>query len=375
MSRARSKSLTRTSAHLRCLGAGLFVAGIALSILATPTEGRHRRGRHRGRHAGRHRVRLRGAYAPRPRGGSSNALRGIGAPKLLVTYRAGIAAYGKAAQVLKRLSPFAVESVTLGTDEALVDLRADLRDRRASMIVAFGALAEQVCASGVGNRPVVFGYGAGPPKTSVAEGGWIRMEPPPRTLVRWARRILPKLRTLGVILPSTEHPLRSRLSRAAQRLGVRIRFASVATAGGGLSAALQLLRAPVDLLWLGPDYRPWTAARLRALRRLQFLFRTPVIGLSAAQVRRGLAVAIDASPAAVAEAVVTLLRKHVRAWVPARRRGRGVQGSRRAARGRPDTLSVGAPRTWRVAIGERALRCFDLQAANLLKAGAVRITP
>jgi hypothetical protein len=323
----------------------------------------------------------------------------------LVIYREGIRAFAETARALQKRSAHPVTLLTLDPKEPLAGLRRDVRLARPAVVVALGPLAQRVATAGLGRRPVVFAYGAGPPRRLPSRGAWLRHGPAPAELMRWAQRLRPGLSSLGVLVPRRTDPRLPALRRAARRQGIRLQVADVRSAGDALSALVSLLGQRPQAVWLGTDFTPWTPARLRAALRLQGWMGVPVLGITAAHVRKGLALAIDADPVSVATSLARLLRAGVPRWraleggAPRRerthrarrrshsRRDGARDGARRpaAAQGRPGSAER-APEPGsdfrarrvsrrRVSINPRTLRVLGLSPTRALAAGATEVHP
>jgi hypothetical protein len=312
---------------------------------------------------------------------------------VVVIFREHITAFRETAQALRGRSAFPVLLLPLDPEEPLQGLRRDVEVAEPEVVVALGPLAARVAARGLEQSPLVFAYGSGPPETTARQGGWLRHDPRPAAVLRWLVQIRPKLSSVGMVLPDKRDRRIRRLQHVARQQGIRLRLAYVGAAGDALTALVSLLSQRPQAVWLGFDVRPWTPARLRAALALQVLTGVPVVGITPAHVKRGLAMAVDASPETVAATLDAFIRARIRGWLAARarsgsarrrrgrdrlhRRWRGGNGRRRGAGGDAARASLKAGRlvsrrvpARRVTLNPRSLRALGLSPDKALAAGA-----
>lgn len=309
-------------------------------------------------------------------GGASSQTPAAGKPRVLVIYRRDVAVFAKVAQTLRLRSGWIVVPRPLDPAVPLPDQRRGLAREKAQFLVALGPHAEQVAAQGMGEIFWILALTNRYPALSDRPGAWLATGASPELLLEHVTLLAPRLRTLGVILRDGQASLSSELSRVCQKHGVTLVTAKVAPEGDPLRALLSLLRDRAGAVWLGTSIDGWTVARLRAARNIQALLRRPVVGVTREHVVSGLVMALDSSPADVAEAIHGLLLGQG-AIMLERARAMALSGRQGRAHKQPTISTVLASelRAGQVSISAHAARSLGMDPRAVIKAGAYPVRP
>ncbi len=116
--------------------------------------------------------------------------------------------------------------------------------------------------------------------------------PPPEHQWRWFRRLLPRVKTLGVLYTPDHHDRLQILAKLGQRDGITIVPIAVETPER-LAEALAELPDSIEALWLLGNGRLFSATTARSILITAFRKRIPLIGLSRQWVEAGAVYAFD----------------------------------------------------------------------------------
>jgi hypothetical protein len=338
----------------------LMLAAVLVSSIPTAQARRRRR-----RRPAKPRV-------ERPTSGAQH-LRRVGNPRVVVVRRQGVRDFRLAAAAFRGSITFPTTELALDRAMPPKDLLEDIADAKPKIIVALGPWAARVLARGLADVPVVFGYLPGLPTTSALQGGWLSLAPSSPQVVRWLERLVPRLRRVALVVADAKDALAVDFEKACRHRGIQPVVVVATSAADVPSRVVLALKQRPDALWLGRDVALYPPAVLLQLRRLQALHRIPLVGITREHARQGLVLAVDASPARMAEAARRLVRRKVASWLLP-----GAARPRRAARGatvpplRASRLVREVLVPDRVTVNTVAARALGLDPGAALRAGAKR---
>lgn len=162
------------------------------------------------------------------------------------------------------------------------------------ILVTLGALALQRVRAVVSTRPLVAGMLLSTEGLqSLPNATAVSLEFPWEVQVQWLRRVLPHIRTLGVLYNPKDNQRRIEAARQAARgLGFTVETQEVHDAKD-LPAALASLGKRVEVLWGVVDDLVLNPQTAQQILLFSFQNRLPLIGLSAAWVKAGALYALE----------------------------------------------------------------------------------
>lgn len=218
----------------------------------------------------------------------------LAAQRLVSITSADTEPYQLAAGGLSRLGA-SVERFALGPDQERAIAAAIARGNRDLAVVTFGAAA----AAFTGNARV-------PPTTPVVNcmvlgavpakpGGPISvpLEIPADTQAAWIQRLLPKVRSVGILYDPAQNESRAaETAEAMKRVGLGVVIESVPNPPA-LPVALQRLQNNVDVLHALADTTVYSREHARALLLFSFRQQIPLVGPTESWVKAGALFALD----------------------------------------------------------------------------------
>jgi len=298
-------------------------------------------------------------------------LKQVGSPKIVVVRRQNVRTFRLVSLALRKDLAFPTGEVVLDPTTPPKEQLEDIGDAKPKVILALGSGAASVLAKGGAGVPVVFCYVSGRPVTAVRQGGWLSQATSSRQVLLWLRRLVGRLRRVAVVVRDGKGALAVDFRAACRRLGIQPVVIVAASAADVTRRVVAALKSRPDGLWLGHHVGLYPLGVVRQLRRIQAQFRLPVVGLTRQHVSQGLALAVDATPAAVARAARRLIRRRLGRWLlPPGRRKRRDKRTVMASR-----LYRGVVKADRVTLSTRTARALGLDPRAALKAGAKKVRP
>lgn len=186
--------------------------------------------------------------------------------------------------------PDATVTVHVMKGDAAADAAAiqDAKHDHVSAIVALGSLAADAVAAERPRVPVVATFVTGMGRLQkLPNAGGVLLDFPPETHVQWLCRLLPTMRTVGVLYNPAEN--RERITAARQEIA-RHRLALEATEvrdARELPVAIENLMKRIEVLWGVPDSLVLSPETAKQLLLWSFRSRVPLIGPSVNWVKAG----------------------------------------------------------------------------------------
>lgn len=162
------------------------------------------------------------------------------------------------------------------------------------LFFAMGALAAQDVLAQSHDTPVVAGMVLSADALRGAENATgVVLDLPMDTQIEWMQRLLPELRTVGVLYNPRENRMRIEAAeRAARARGLRMISREVASPEA-LPEALKSLAKRIDVLWGIVDSVVLSPETAQAVLLFSFRNDIPFVGLSAAWTKAGAIYALD----------------------------------------------------------------------------------
>lgn len=295
----------------------------------------------------------------------------VGSPKIVVVRRRNVRTFRVVSLAFRKDLALPTGEVVLDPATPPKEQLEDIGDAKPKVIFALGPGAASVLSKGGAGVPVVFGYVSGRPVTAVRQGGWISQATSSRQVLLWLRRLVGRLRRVAVVVRDGKGSLARDFRAACRRLSIQPVIILAASAADVTRRVVAALKSRLDGLWLGRHVGLYPRGVLRQLRRIQALFRLPVVGLTRHHVKQGLVLALDATPAALARAARRLIRRRLGQWLlPAGRRKRRNKRSVLASQLYREVVEAD-----RVTLSKRTARALGLDPRAALKAGAQQVRP
>jgi len=295
----------------------------------------------------------------------------VGSPKVLVVRRQNVRAFRLASLAFRKDLALPSGEVILDPSTPATEQLEDILDAKPKVILALGPGAASVLSRGGAGVPVVYGYVTQRPVTTVRQGGWLAPATSSRRVLVWLGRLVSRLRRVAVVVRDPKGSLAQDFRAACRHRGVQPVVIVAGSAADVTRRVVAALKQRPDALWLGQHVELYPLGVLRQLRRIQALFRLPMVGLSPEHVKQGLVLALDASPAQVALAARRLIQRRLAAWLlPS---ARGPRREKRAPQA--SQLFREEAQADRISLGSRTAKALGLDPQAALKAGAQKVGP
>lgn len=200
---------------------------------------------------------------------------------------------GFQARLAEQAGAIAYETWTVEQDERLAEALAHLEKKPPKLILALGTLATRAVVAQNYSVPVVSTLILDAADIKGANATGVSLEFPMDTQWRWFRRLLPKVRSLGVLFDPAGGRRRYReLEKLAGDERLELSPAETPTPEY-LPEALKNLPSSLDALWGLGESRILSPQTAREILLYSFRNRIPFIGLSNSWVKAGSLYALD----------------------------------------------------------------------------------
>jgi putative ABC transport system substrate-binding protein len=169
----------------------------------------------------------------------------------------------------------------------------EIKKSRPNLLFCIGGLAADQAAKEISDTPVIASMVLRPEELKKANVTGVALDFSVETHLQWIRRVLPKVKTVGVLYNPKENKAKiETASRVAQKLGLRLEALEVLSPKD-LPAALERLGSGADALWGIADNLVMTPQTAKTILLFSLKHRLPFIGPSSSWVKAGALFSLD----------------------------------------------------------------------------------
>jgi putative ABC transport system substrate-binding protein len=161
------------------------------------------------------------------------------------------------------------------------------------LVFTVGPEAAKFAGTNLHHTPLIFSMVLRPQSLAAPNVTWVSLEIPPRARLEKIRKLLPGVRSIGVIFSPDSAPLYQEIARECDRMGLRPVGRQIES-GTELPEAFADIASRIDLFLMVPDTRVFSPKSIQYLLAEAMKTRVPVVGLAASYSRAGALISFEA---------------------------------------------------------------------------------
>lgn len=181
-----------------------------------------------------------------------------------------------------------------GDDKNIEQIVDDIKNKNPVLIYVLGSLATRAAVEHINDRPIVAGFILNDSEVKdVPNATAVILEHSMATQLQWLRRLLPDVRTIGILYNPEENAQQIEVAnKLARKQGVKVVAVKVVHPRD-LPSALKEVSKRADVLLGIPDKIVLSRKTARGILLSSFRNRIPFVGLSSTWVKAGAIYALD----------------------------------------------------------------------------------
>jgi putative ABC transport system substrate-binding protein len=161
------------------------------------------------------------------------------------------------------------------------------------LVFTVGPEAAKFAGTNLHHTPLIFSMVLRPQSLAAPNVTWVSLEIPPRARLEKIRKLLPGVRSIGVIFSPDSAPLYREIARECDRMGLRPVGRQIES-GTELPEAFADIAPRIDLFLMVPDTKVLSPKSIQYLLAEAMKTRVPVVGLAASYSRAGALLSFEA---------------------------------------------------------------------------------